>query len=389
MRFSRRSSWEGAGNRITAALEERRRGGAPILDLSEANPTRVGLSWAPDVLAAVLGDATVARYDPDPRGPAQARAEVVRALAERGAAVDPAAVLLTASTSEGYAALLKLLCDPGDSVLVPAPSYPLHDVLCRLEAVEVARYPLRFDGAWHVDVAALAAALTERVRAVVVVSPANPTGAVLSPDELHAIEGLCGDRGVALVGDEVFADTATVLAPTVASVRRCLAFQLGGLSKSCGLPQLKGAWIAAAGPEAEVGDALERLDAICDASLSLSAPAALAIARLLPRREEFLAPLRARLATNRDTLRSLRRAGDPFDVVPSAGGWSAVLRIPETLDEESLCLALLVRGVLVQPGFFYDFERSGYVVVSLLPEPPVFAAGAEIVVEQLRRDTGT
>jgi aspartate/methionine/tyrosine aminotransferase len=205
------------------------------------------------------------------------------------------------------------------------------------------------------------------------VSPGNPTGALLSPGELAFLEGLCQERALSLVGDEVFRDTAEP-GPSVASASRCLAFHLGGLSKTCGLPQLKAAWIAAAGPDRLVAPALERLDLAADVALSVSGPSQLALPRLLARRERFLGPLRERLRENRAALSGLARDA-PFDLLRSGGGWSAVLRIGEALDEEALCLALLDDGVAVQPGFFYDFERSGYLVLSLLPEPAAFRTG--------------
>jgi aspartate/methionine/tyrosine aminotransferase len=216
-----------------------------------------------------------------------------------------------------------------------------------------------------------------------VVSPANPTGAVLEARELRAIEDFCAERGLALVGDEVFADTATVEARSVAASPPCLAFHLSGLSKVCGLPQLKVAWIAVAGPAGEASRAVERLEMIADAYLSVNGPSQLATPELLRRRARFLAPLRERLQRNEDSLARSLPAGAPFDALRRLGGWSAVLRVGETLDEERICLELLERGVVVQPGFFYDFSRAGYLVVSLLPETEVFRRGVEIVVETL------
>src|SRR5512146_1112479 len=217
--FSRRASFDLTGNALALRLETLRARGAPLLDLSESNPTRCGLAWPAHEVAGALDHPDAGRYEPLPRGLPVARASVAAYLATRGAQVDPANVLMTASTSEGYTLLLKLLCDPGDEVLVPAPSYPLLDVLCQLECVRLARYPLRYDGTWHVDLAALADGFTTRTRAVVVVSPSNPTGAVLSADELRALAQLCADRGVPLVCDEVFADTAPAGGVSAASVK--------------------------------------------------------------------------------------------------------------------------------------------------------------------------
>jgi alanine-synthesizing transaminase len=384
--LSRRTSWDLAGNRLAARLDEARASGRPLLDLAESNPTRVGLAWPAEVLAAAFADPRLPVYEPSPRGLPEARAAVAAYLAGRGHAVDPERILLTASTSEAYALLLQLLCDPGDEILVPAPSYPLLDVLADLQSVRLGRYPLRYDGEWRVDVAALEAAVTPRTRAILVVSPSNPTGAVLSAGELDAIDRLCDARELALIGDEVFADTALGPAAGVLEARRALAFHLSGLSKTCGLPQVKAGWIAATGPAARLGPALERLEVVADAYLSVSGPAQLALPRLLAERERFLGPLRARLATNRAALGAL--AGAPLDALASAGGWSAVLRVGQTLDEEALCLALLDDGVAVQPGFFYDFERSGYLVLSLLPPPARFAEGIARIVAGVRRAAG-
>lgn len=371
--FSRRTAWDLSANAFAAALDAARASGRPLLDLTETNPARVGLAWPAAELADALRDPRLADHVPSPRGPADAREAVARYLSGRGDAVDPDRVVLTASTSEAYALLLKLLCDPGDEVLVPAPCYPLLDLLADLEAVALARYPLRWDGEWHVDLAALEAAIGPRTRAVVVVSPGNPTGALLSAAERDALDALCAARGLALVGDEVFADTARGAVASVLGARQALAFGLGGLSKTCGLPQLKAAWIAAAGPAAPVDAALARLEVAADAYLSVSAPAHLALARLLPRRDAFLRPLRARLEAARGVLATA--AGAPFTALPSAGGWSAVLRVGETVDEEALCLRLLAGGVAVSPGFFFDFERPGWLVVSLLTAPEVLRAG--------------
>lgn len=382
--LSRRTDLDLRANAFAARLDAARAAGRPLLDLAESNPTRAGLGWDGAALAALLADPRVASYEPAPRGPAAAREAVAAWIAGRGARCDPDRVLLTASTSEAYAHLLKLLCDPGDEVLVPAPSYPLLELLAGLEAVRLARYPLRWDGEWHVDLAALAAAVTDRTRAVVAVSPANPTGAVLSRDELAALERLCADRGLALVGDEVFLDTAPAGAPSVLEARGCLAFHLAGLSKTCGLPQVKAAWMAIAGPPALVGRAIERLDVSLDTTLSVSAAAELALPRLLAARETFQAPLRARLAACRAALAALP-AGAPLGALPGAGGWSAVLRVGQTVDEEALCLALLEEdGVAVHPGFFYDFERSGHLVVSLLADPAALAEGLRRVAARLR-----
>lgn len=380
--FSRRTSWDLVANRVAEHLERRRAAGG-LLDLAESNPTLCGLAWSPRALADALTGPELARYEPSPRGALPARAAVARYLADRGAEVAPDRVVLTASTSEAYRLVLELLCDPGDELLAPAPSYPLLELLAQLEGVRLARYPLRHDGEWHLDRAALTAGLTERTRAVLVISPGNPTGATLSRDDLQFLERLCGEAGVALVGDEVFADTSLAPGPSVASASRALAFHLSGASKVCGVPQLKAAWLAVAGPEPLVAGALERLDVLADTALSISGPAQLVLPSLLSRREEFLGPLRARLATNRATLSRVAGGGAAFSVVAGGGGWSGVLKVGQTLDEERLTLALLEDGVAVHPGFFYDFAAPGHLVVSLLPLPETFAEGVRRIADRL------
>ncbi len=383
--LSRRTAWNLRANAFADRLEAARATSRPLVDLGESNPTRCGLGWDGAELGALLSDPRAAAYEPTPRGLPEAREAVGRYLATRGAAVAPDRVLLTASTSEAYALLFKLLCDPGDEVLIPSPSYPLLDLLADLESVRLRRYPLRYDGEWHIDRAALAASVTAATRAVVVVSPSNPAGALLSPEELSFLEGLCAARNLALVGDEVFADTALGPSPSVAVASGCLGFHLSGLSKVCGLPQLKAAWIAAAGPERLVGPALARLEVIANAYLSVSTPAQLALPALLARRERFLGKLRERLAGNRACLATAAQREAPWSLLRSAGGWSAVLQIGEANEEEALCLALLEEGVAVQPGFFYDFPRNGYLVVSLLPGPETFREGLARVERCLRR----
>jgi alanine-synthesizing transaminase len=397
--FSGRTGWDLAANRLAARLEAARASRRPLLDLTETNPTRAGLSWPIDRLAGALAGPGLAVYDPDPRGALAARAAVAAYLLDRGHEVAPERILLTASTSEAYGFLLKLLCDPGDELLVPAPAYPLLDLLAGLEAVALRRYPLRYDGEWHLDLAALEEAIGPRTRAVLLVSPSNPTGAVASAEALAALDQLCARRGLALLSDEVFADSAGAQdagaspahaarpgAPSALASHQALAFHLSGLSKVCGLPQLKVGWIAAAGPAPLVRDALARLEVVADAYLSVSGPSQRAVVELLPARELFLGPLRARLRQNRAALAV--RAGGTLDLLRAAGGWSAVLRVGATLDEEALCLELLEEGVAVLPGFFFDFASPGYLVLSLLPPPEEFTEGVDRLSVVLARARG-
>jgi aspartate/methionine/tyrosine aminotransferase len=385
--FSERTRFDLTTNRLSAALEAKRQAGAPLLDLTESNPTRAGIPHPADVLTP-LSDPAARVYEPTARGLLRAREAISRDYARRGHTVGPDRLLLTSSTSEAYAFLFKLLCDPGDAVLVPRPGYPLFDYLAGLEAVRTVSYPLAYDGEWHLDLAALRAAASPGTRAVVVVNPANPTGHFLKRSELDHLLELCAELGLALISDEVFADFGRGDDPRrVTSVARdgpALAFTLGGLSKSCGLPQLKLAWIAAFGPEEERRGALARLDLVADTFLSVGTPVQVAAPTLLQRLPELQAPLRERIERNHDTL--IRRAASPgpATLFPREGGWYALLQVPATLSEEERVLRLLAGSeVLVHPGYFFDFPREAFLVLSLLPPPEVFDEGVRRVLADL------
>jgi aspartate/methionine/tyrosine aminotransferase len=377
--FSSRLNWDLRPNRISAVLEARRRAGARILDLTESNPTHAGLSYPAAEILQALGDARSLRYEPSPAGAAEAREAVAAYYAARGASVPADRIVLTASTSEAYSHLFKLLADPGDEVLVPRPSYPLFEFLARLESVRVVEYPLAYDGGWRIDFEALEAALTPRARAIVVVNPNNPTGSFLKAGEADRLIGLAAERGLAIVSDEVFSDYA--FAPdaervtTLAAVTSALAFSLSGLSKIVGLPQMKLGWIVTAGPPELRSGALARLELIADTYLSVAAPAQYGAARLMEAGAKVRDQISARVGRNLEWLRGAV-AGSALDVLEVEGGWYATLRVPRTRSEEEWTLDLLEKdGVLVQPGFFYDFETEAFLVLSLLTPPDVFYEG--------------
>jgi hypothetical protein len=376
MVFSKRTDWALEPNRLALRLAEHRRSGRALVDLAASNPTQVGLPLPEAEIRAALADPAL-RYDPEPLGRREAREAVSRQI---GGAVPPERIALCASTSEAYAWCLKLLCEPGDRVLVPVPGYPLVDYLAALEGVSVDHAPLFLAGdRFAFDWADLEGRIRPRTRALVVASPSFPTGAVLRGEELERLAGICARRSLALVVDEVFAawraaDDAASTA--VAGTGPALCFALAGLSKLCLLPQLKLAWIAVGGPPAEVEGALRRLEAIADAYLPVNTPVELALPRLLELGTAIRAPLCARLAANRATLERLARDG-PCRPLPSEGGWSAVLRVPRTRSDEEWALRLLdEEGLCVHPGFLYDFPSEGWLVLGLLPPQPVFADAA-------------
>jgi alanine-synthesizing transaminase len=376
--FSSRFDWDWQPNRVTRTLEARRRAGARIIDLTESNPTHAGLAYPPGILPA-FANPRMLRYDPAPAGTPAARAAVSAYYARRGCAVEPGHILLTASTSEAYAYLFKLLCDPGDAVLVPRPSYPLFEFLARMESVEVRTYPLAYDGAWSIDLDALAAAVTTRTRAVVLVNPNNPTGSYVKRGELRKLVRLAGERGLALISDEVFSDyplsADAERVSTLAGVEDCLAFSMSGLSKVAGLPQMKLGWIAAAGPETPRREALERLEWIADTYLSVSTPVQSAAAALLEAGEAVQQQIRQRTAANLALAREILH-GSAASILHVEGGWYITLQVPRVRTEEEWVVELLEKAdVQVQPGFFYDFESEAYLAISLLTEPEAFREG--------------
>jgi aspartate/methionine/tyrosine aminotransferase len=366
-------------NAVARALEVKRRGGAPILDLTETNPTRAGFTYPKDLLQP-LADARALEYDPQPLGMWSARAAVAADFRRRGIVISADRVALTSSTSEAYALLFKLLCDAGDRVLVPHPSYPLFEHLTSLESVEAVPYALDYHGEWRIDAASINRAATDRVRAIMIVSPNNPTGSFLHRDDLDAITALAADRGWAIIGDEVFADYPLDGAPNAAHVlsgAEVLTFSLGGLSKSAALPQVKLGWIGFGGPSTNVDRALAAYELIADTYLSVSTPVQAAAAELIERGAGMRAQILARLRRNLESLRSLASAYPAVDVLKIEGGWSAVIQVPQLRSEEALVLELLEKDdVLVHPGYFFDFPREAYLVVSLLVESSRFDLAA-------------
>lgn len=384
--FSSRFHWDFHQNRLTQLLAEKRRAGAPVLDLTESNPTHAGLLYPTGMLRA-FDDARAFEYSPAPAGIASARAAVAAYYAERGRHIAPERILLTASTSEAYAYLFKLLADPGDNVLVPRPSYPLFEYLATMESVAVRQYPLVYHGGWGIDLETLAESIDERTRAIVVVHPNNPTGSYVKRAELDALVALCSERNLALISDEVFSDYDFApdahRAGTLGDVSGCLSFAMSGLSKIAGLPQMKLGWIVVNGPEAFRAEALEKLEWIADTYLSVSTPVQCAAEALLQAGEQVQMQIRERCATHLSQAREAL-AGSSANILAVEGGWYITLQVPRVRSEEEWTLELLEReNLLVQPGFFYDFDSEAYLVVSLLTAPEIFKEGLARLRRQL------
>jgi alanine-synthesizing transaminase len=382
--FSRRTSRQASKNALALALERT----PPRFDLTQSNPTHTGLAYPTAEILSAFEHAASERYDPDPRGLRAAREAVASLLSRRDPLVTAEQLVLCSGTSEAYGFLFKLLCDPGDEVLIPEPSYPLFDDLCRLEDVRTRPYPLHYDGEWHISTGELRERVTERTRAILVVSPNNPTGSYLKQAELRALQ----DLGIPIISDEVFADYPlredSGRAWTAREATRTLTFSLGGLSKQAALPQWKVAWLCISGPESSVADASSRLELIADTYLSVATPTQAALPALLRLTESVHDAIRERLARNLAVLRRAISGCGALTLLDVEGGFYATLRLPSTRTEEAWVLELLERDAIhVQPGYFFDFPSEAYVVVSLLTDEATFDEGVERLVRRVDSET--
>jgi alanine-synthesizing transaminase len=378
--FSQRTGWRLLPNALTNALWEARTAGRKIFDLTVSNPTEAGVRADAETVLAALADPRAMQYDPQPRGLLEARHAVCRYYRENHEVVDldPGRLILTTSTSEAYTYVFRLLCNPGDEVLVPKPSYPLFEFLAELADVKLAPYPLLYDHGWQIDFDSLYKAATAQTRAVIIVHPNNPTGSYVSAAETETLNLFCRENGLALIVDEVFLDYALDGAAPNSFVRNrdALTFTLSGVSKISALPQMKLAWMAASGPEEIVREAGARLEVIADTYLSMNAPVQLAASTLLEQRKKIQPSLLKRVRENLAELDRQLAAHPSCTRLLLEGGWYVVLRVPAIESDEALAIRLLqTAGVSVHPGHFYDFPGEGYLVLSLICEAAEFREG--------------
>jgi aspartate/methionine/tyrosine aminotransferase len=371
--FADRTNWNLAPNRLSAALAQHRAAGKPLLDLTVSNPTECGLAYDNDAILGALRNPDSLKYEPVARGLASARSAVAEYYSEHGTRVSIDDIFLTTSTSEAYSYAFRLLCNPGDELLTPAPSYPLFDFLADIQDVKLVRYPLLYDHGWQIDFHAVERALTRRTRGVIVVNPNNPTGHFAKRAEIEKLNSICCARNLAIIADEVFLDFSlrTERPLSFAANREALTFTTSGLSKICGLPQMKAAWLAVSGPQNSKSEALARLEVIADTYLSMNSPVQLAMAAFLAQRQKFQSQLLGRVQRNLTELDRQLTTQKACSRLAVEGGWYAVLRVPATRSDEDLALALLSdKDVYVHPGHFFDFPQDGHLVVSLIsPEP--------------------
>lgn len=378
--FADRTNWNFAPNRLSEALAGLRARSRPFIDLTASNPTECGFSYEAEAILRALQNPQALAYRPDARGLALARNGVAEYYRGLGVELSLEDILLTTSTSEAYSFVFRILCNPGDELLIPAPSYPLFEYLADIQDVKLLVYALVYDHGWQIDLRAIEKAVGPRTRGVMVVNPNNPTGNYIKAGEREALNALCAEREMAVISDEVFLDFA--LEPNAgrsfAQNGSALTFTLSGLSKISGLPQMKAAWLAASGPERVKEQAMERLEVIADTYLSPNAPVQLALPVFLEQRHGFQRQLMDRVRSNLaelDGQLALQRFASRLRV---EGGWYAVLRVPATGSDEDLAVALLEeKEVYVHPGHFYNFPSEGYVVVSLMAREVEFAEGVK------------
>ncbi|MGP0017001.1 MAG: pyridoxal phosphate-dependent aminotransferase [Candidatus Sulfotelmatobacter sp.] len=397
--FSERTNWKLAQNRFTRALEEVRAGGARILDLTVSNPTRAGLRYDEAAILGALASPRALDYDPQSKGLLAARLAVARYYRDRsgsggrevasnlsadGIDVDPERIVLITSTSEGYSFVFRLLCNAGDELLVPKPSYPLFEFLADLQDVRLVPYPLIYDHGWQMDFPSLERAVTERTRGVVVVHPNNPTGSFVHAGEVEMLNSFCREHELAVIADEVFLDYGLDdrAHASFAGNREVLTFTLSGLSKIAALPQMKVAWVVTSGPQELAAEAMGRLEVIADTYLSMNAPMQWAVPALLEQRKDIQRQLLERVRANLAELDRQLAGQKACSRLEVGGGWCAVLRVPVTRSDEELAIELVrENAVVVHPGHFYDFPGDGYLVLSLIAASAEFAEGIRRVMQ--------
>ncbi|MBI1871299.1 MAG: pyridoxal phosphate-dependent aminotransferase [Chlamydiae bacterium] len=377
--FSKRTNWNLEANPITKALQKRRDSQLPILDLTESNPTHCGFDYPTQELAQVLTQPQSFQYHPNPKGLLEARRAIAKYYQDQGHSINPEQIFLTSSTSEAYSFLFRLLVNPQENILIPRPGYPLFDFLSDLADVELKTYSLFYEKNWQIDFESLKNNVNPDTKALLVVHPNNPTGSYIKKNEFFELIQLAHHEEIALVSDEVFFDYAVESNEKhtrLAGISEVLSFTLNGLSKMVGLPQMKLGWMVVNGPQKLLTQALDRLEVITDTYLSVNTPIQQALPWIIENCKTIQNPIKMRVLNN---LKWLKEKIIPFpacEVLKVEGGWYALLKIPKTRSDEEWVLTFLEKeGVFVHPGHFYQFEKEGYLVISLIVPPETFQEG--------------
>ena len=377
--YSQRLSWSFSSNPLTQLLIQKRTAGVPFLDLTASNPTQCLPGYPHEEIRNAFGQVRDFTYCPDPLGSHTARSAVAKYYRDRGVFISLDQLALTASTSEAYSYLFKLLCDAGDELLTPLPSYPLFEYLAAFESVRTIPYRLRYDGTWYLDMASLRARMNRRTKAIIIVNPNNPTGTFLSQEERSELLNLARQFSLPIISDEVFGDyiitPGAPISTTLAENDSVLTFSLNGLSKTAGMPQMKLGWIAIGGPAQARQEARQRLEITADTYLSVGTPVQHALSDLLQIGAVLQQQLLQRIKQNIAIMDNLTK-GTAIQRLYLHGGWSSILQLPRTLTEEDWVRGLLQEeNVLVQPGYFFDMESEAYIVLSLITSPDEFREG--------------
>ena len=388
--FSTRTSWHRHPNRLTRILDSRRKDGLPVYDLTKSNPTECSIPYPEKAIRDAVSRSDMFRYQPDPRGLLSARKAVADMELQRGVRVTPDNVFLTASTSEAYSILFRLLCNPGESVLAPKPSYPLFDFLTRVNDVTLQFYQLRYDGDWHIDLDSLERAVSPASRAMIIVHPHNPTGMFIGRAEYLELRQFALRHHLYLIVDEVFSeypfDDSRDFVRSAAPEGDVLTFTLDGISKMYGLPQMKLGWILVSGPGSLVNEAAGRLEILLDTYLSVNTPVQAALPDLMIAGTTIRDSIRERIRSNYRSLKELILQNSPVSLLGGSGGWYAILRVPGIKTDEEWAIELLQkRGILLHPGYFFEFEEGAYLLVSLIVEPELLGNKAADVIDYIRQ----
>ncbi len=386
--FSSRTNWHRSPNRLTEALESHRKSGNPIFDLSISNPTECGIIYPEQDILSSLSHRHTLSYHPSSQGLLSAREAVAQYYREKSIDVDPEDIFLTASTSEAYSLLFKLLCNRDEHILVPQPSYPLFEYLAQVSDVHLLSYHLFYDHGWHIDVESIRSTITSSTKALVIVSPHNPTGMFLKKEEYQQLQEIARLHNVALIVDEVFLDYPFHDDPTrvgtTVSTSEVLTFTLNGISKSCGLPQMKLGWMVIGGERTVTLEARGRLEILCDTYLSVNTPVQIALLELFRCGKSIQYQILSRVKSNYEFLQGVLCSPSPVSLLESEGGWYAILKVPRTKSDEEWAMELLNEyGVYLFPGYFFDLQNEGYLVVSLLTQSEVFVSAINNLIHHI------
>ena len=369
--FSKRTQWTTIPNRISLLVEQKRRRGETIIDLTESNPTICGFDYPEKEILSALSQESVMKYKPEPRGLLQAREALSAYYTSFGIYINPEQIVFTSSTREAYSFLFKLLCNVGDNVLIPRPSYPLLEFLSQINDIEPKQYRLIYDGEWHIDFESLKMNLTNRTKAILLVHPNNPTGSYITQKEFDEICNLAAEHQCAIIIDEVFLpysinsdNPKQYILEIPDSV---LTFSLNGISKLIGLPQLKLSWIIIQGNSQFRAEVLNRLDILTDTFLSVNTPVQFALPTLLKYAPDIQKQILSRIRSNYTSLLNCF-AQSKGSILNTEGGWYGILKLPQKQSDEDLILEFLMKAnILLFAGHLFELEQHSTVITSLLP----------------------